>query len=84
MINNAEEAQRVVEAAYYPPRGNRGVGLSRAQGYGMDFHGYRERAQEQTIVIVQIEHILGVENLEAILAVDGVDGFIIGPYDLSG
>lgn len=84
MVNTAEEAQQAVEAAYYPPRGNRGVGLSRAQGYGMDFHAYRERALEQTIVIVQIEHIQGVDNLESILSVDGVDGFIIGPYDLSG
>jgi len=84
MINSAKEAKRAVDAAYYPPRGNRGVGLSRAQGYGMDFHGYRKRALERTVVIVQIEHILGVENLEEILSVDGVDGFIIGPYDLSG
>jgi 2-dehydro-3-deoxyglucarate aldolase len=84
MVNSAEEARRAVDAAYYPPRGKRGVGLSRAQGYGMEFHAYRERAVEQTIVIVQIEHIRAVENLEAILAVDGVDGFIIGPYDLSG
>ena len=84
MVNSAEEAQRAVDAAYYPPRGNRGVGLSRAQGYGMDFHAYREQALEQTIVIVQIEHIQGVDNLESILSVDGVDGFIIGPYDLSG
>ncbi len=84
MINTAEAAQRAVEAAYYPPKGNRGVGLARAQGYGIDFPSYRERALEQTVVIVQIEHIRGVENLDAILSVDGVDGFIIGPYDLSG
>ena len=84
MINSAKEAKRAVDAVYYPPRGNRGVGLSRAQGYGVDFHGYRERALEQTLVIVQIEHVRGVENLEEILSVDGVDGFIIGPYDLSG
>ena len=84
MVNSAEEAQRAVDSAYYPPRGTRGVGLSRAQGYGMDFQEYRERALAQTIVMVQIEHIRGVENLEEILSVDGVDGFIVGPYDLSG
>jgi len=84
MINSAEEARRAVAAAYYPPKGTRGVGLSRAQDYGVGFPAYRERALEQTVVIVQIEHIRAVENLEAILAVDGVDGFIIGPYDLSG
>jgi 2-keto-3-deoxy-L-rhamnonate aldolase RhmA len=84
MINTAEEAKQAVDAAYYPPRGSRGVGLSRAQGYGVDFHGYRQRALEETVIIVQIEHYQGVNNLEAILAVDGIDGFIIGPYDLSG
>ena len=84
MINSEEEARRAVDAAYYPPKGNRGVGLSRAQSYGIGFNAYRERALEQTVVIVQIEHIRGVENLDAILSVDGVDGFIIGPYDLSG
>lgn len=84
MVNSAEEAQRAVDAAYYPPRGKRGVGLSRAQGYGVDFHAYRERSFEQTVVVVQIEHICAVENLESILSVDGVDAFIIGPFDLSG
>jgi 2-dehydro-3-deoxyglucarate aldolase len=84
MVNTADEAKRAVDAAYYPPRGTRGVGLSRAQGYGLAFDDYRKRALERTIVIVQIEHILGVKNLEAILSVDGVDGFIVGPYDLSG
>ena len=84
MVNNAKEARDAVDAAYYPPRGFRGVGLSRAQGYGLDFDSYREKAAEQTVVIVQIEHIKGVENIEEILSVDGVDGFIIGPYDLSG
>jgi 2-dehydro-3-deoxyglucarate aldolase len=84
MVNTPEEARRAVEAAYYPPRGTRGVGLSRAQGYGVDFQTYRERAFQNTVVIAQIEHIQGVENLESILEVHGIDGFIIGPYDLSG
>lgn len=84
MVNTPEDAAKAVSAAYYPPKGTRGVGLSRAQGYGMSFAEYRDRAVEQTIVLVQIEHIRGVENLEAILSVSGVDGFVIGPYDLSG
>jgi 2-keto-3-deoxy-L-rhamnonate aldolase RhmA len=84
MINTAEDARRAVNAAYYPPRGTRGVGLARAQSYGVEFQEYSRRALEETVIIVQIEHYLGVDNLESILAVDGVDGFIIGPYDLSG
>jgi 2-keto-3-deoxy-L-rhamnonate aldolase RhmA len=61
-----------------------GVGLARAQQYGVDFEGYRLWNQEKSIVIVQVEHIRSVENLEEILDVPGVDGFIVGPYDLSG
>ncbi len=84
MVNSRADAERAVAAAYYPPRGMRGVGLARAQDYGADFEGYRKRSEMQTVVFVQIEHIQAVNNLEAILATDGVDGFIVGPYDLSG
>lgn len=84
MVNSRSDAERAVASAYYPPRGKQGVGLARAQGYGADFEGYRKWGEEHTVVIVQIEHIDAVNNLEAILSVDGVDGFIVGPYDLSG
>lgn len=84
MVNTVDDAKKAVSSAYYPPRGNRGVGLSRAQGYGLEFNKYRKTSIEETVVLVQIEHIEGVENLEFILDVDGVDGFIVGPYDLSG
>jgi 2-keto-3-deoxy-L-rhamnonate aldolase RhmA len=84
MINTADDARRAVEALYYPPRGKRGVGLARAQGYGRNFENYRAWADRQSVLIAQVEHHEGVRNLEDILAVDGVDGFMIGPYDLSG
>ena len=84
MVCSAEDARRAVAAAYYPPRGQRGVGLFRAQGYGRSFDAYREWAERETVVVVQIEHIDAVDALEDILAVDGVDAFMIGPYDLSG
>ncbi len=84
MVNSQEDAQRAVEATYYPPVGTRGVGLFRAQNYGLGFKEYEEWTRNESIVIVQIEHIKAVENLEDILSVEGVDGFIIGPYDLSG
>ena len=83
MVNTAEEAQAAVHAMYYPPQGKRGVGLWRAQGYGRTFHQYREWLQENAIVIVQIEHIAAIENLKQILEVEKVNGFIVGPYDLS-
>jgi len=84
MVNSADEARRAVEAVRYPPEGTRSVGLARAQGYGGRFVKYLEWLNRESIVIVQIEHIKAVENLRDILSVEGVDGFIVGPYDLSG
>jgi len=84
MVNTADEAAAVVSAATYPPAGTRGVGLARAQRYGLGFPDYLKRMERDLVCIMQVEHIDGVNNLEEILAVDGVDGFLIGPYDLSG
>ncbi len=84
MVNSALEAEQVVMSVYYPPKGRRGVGLARAQGYGASFDRYLVWVNREVVVIVQVEHIEAVNNLESILSVEGVDGFIIGPYDLSG
>lgn len=84
MVNTKEDAERAVSYIKYPPFGKRGVGLFRAQGYGMDLEGYEKWVEKESICIVQIENFKGVENLSDILSVEGVDGFIIGPYDLSG
>jgi len=83
MINSAEEARYAVSATRYRPEGIRGVGLARAQGYGAKFNEYLHWQVDNPVVIVQIEHINAVHNLEEIISVPGVDGFIIGPYDLS-
>ena len=84
MVNTLEDAQKAISALYYPPVGCRGVGLGRAQNYGVGFENYKNWAERETIFIPQIEHIDGVNNLENILTLDLVDGFIVGPYDLSG
>jgi 2-dehydro-3-deoxyglucarate aldolase len=84
MTMDADDAKRAVDSIYYPPRGSRGVGLFRAQDYGGDFEGYKKRVDDGLIFIPQIEHHKSVSDLENILDVDGVDGFIVGPYDLSG
>jgi 2-dehydro-3-deoxyglucarate aldolase len=83
MIKNAEEAREAVSYCKYPPFGKRGVGLSRAQHYGIAFDSYMKWVKEESVLIVQIEHIEGVKNLASILDVEGVDGIIVGPYDLS-
>jgi 2-keto-3-deoxy-L-rhamnonate aldolase RhmA len=84
MVNSVEDAIKAVSAVKYPPVGKRGVGLARAQGYGNQFKEYLEWQKNSAIVIVQVEHIDAVNNLEDIFSVEGVDGYIIGPYDLSG
>jgi 2-keto-3-deoxy-L-rhamnonate aldolase RhmA len=83
MVNSVKDAQKAIDSLYYPPVGNRGVGLGRAQDYGVGFEEYKKWSEEGTIFIAQIEHIEGVNNLENILALEQVDGCIVGPYDLS-
>jgi 2-dehydro-3-deoxyglucarate aldolase len=83
MVNSKEDVQKAVEAVHYPGKGTRGVGLARAQGYGVSFHENLDWVKNEAVIIVQIEHIIGVENIEAIFSSDDVDGYIIGPYDLS-
>ena len=84
LVNTANDAIRAVNSVKYPPLGTRGVGLSRAQGYGFDFENYRDNKVKNIKLIVQIEHIDGILNLDSILEIEGVDGTFIGPYDLSG
>lgn len=83
MVNNVADARQAVASVKYAPKGKRGVGLARAQGYGPAFEAYWQWVVSESAVIVQIEHIKAVENLQAILSVEGVNGFIVGPYDLS-
>ncbi|WP_415397870.1 HpcH/HpaI aldolase family protein [Sulfurimonas sp. CS5] len=84
MVKSKEEAQMAVDFVKYPPTGKRGVGLYRAQGYGTKFEEYKKWVEEEAVIIAQIEHIEAVENIEEILSVEGIDGTIVGPYDLSG
>jgi 2-dehydro-3-deoxyglucarate aldolase len=84
MVKTVEEARQAVASVKYPPKGKRGVGLSRAQGYGQTFEAYRQWLDKESIVIPIIEHVDAIRNLEGVLSVDGVDATMIGPYDLSG
>lgn len=83
MVNSKKDALKAVEAVKYPPLGKRGVGLARAQGYGMNFEAYASRVNQDSIIIAQIEHIDAVNNIDEIFSVEEIDGYIIGPYDLS-
>lgn len=84
MVESADQARRAVGAAKYPPLGNRGYCFGRMNRWGLQFDDYARRANEGTIVIAMIESRAGVENIDAILSVEGLSGVFIGPYDLSG
>lgn len=84
MVKSAADAHAAVQSVYYPPRGQRGVGLARAQGYGASFPEYQCWLEENAVVVVMIEHVDAVNVIDNILAVPGIDAYIIGPYDLSG
>lgn len=81
-LMNVEDVKLLVEAVKYPPLGQRGLGLARAADYapGADYVAF---ANAQTLVWPQFEHPQLLENLAALAAVPGVDGFVIGPRDLA-
>jgi 2-keto-3-deoxy-L-rhamnonate aldolase RhmA len=82
-VNSPKQAEAVVRFAKYAPQGARGVGIGRAHGYGLRFQEYVDRANQDVAVVVQAEHIDAVENIEVIVSVPGIDGVLVGPYDLS-
>lgn len=84
MVETAEQAAGLVRAMRYPPAGIRGVGaaLARASRWGR-VDDYSALANEQMCLLVQVETREGYENLDAILAVDGVDGVFFGAADLA-
>jgi 2-keto-3-deoxy-L-rhamnonate aldolase RhmA len=84
MVSTEAQVEEIVGWTKYPPAGRRSFGISRAQGYGEDFDAYIGRWNERSVIIIQIESILGVTNAEALLSHPDVDGVMIGPYDLSG
>ncbi len=82
-VETEEEARRAVMSIRYPPDGFRGVAsLTRASRYGR-IKGYYEAAQEQICLLLQVETKRGLQNLDKIARVEGVDGVFIGPSDLS-
>jgi len=82
-VQNADEARRAVAATRYPPQGVRGVsGCTRANRYGR-IKDYFKRVHDEMCVLVQVETRAAMSELEAIAAVEGVDGVFIGPNDLA-
>lgn len=84
MVDTPEQASQAVAAAKYPPQGVRGYAYHRSNAWGADFDHYAKHANDEIAVVVMIESRQAVENIDAIMAVDGVDAAFIGPYDMSG
>lgn len=84
LVRTKEDAEEAVKAIKYPPVGERGAGLARAQCYGLHMGEYMGSANEEVMTILMIEHIEAVNNIEKILAVPGVDSVMVGALDLSG
>ena len=84
MVETKAQIDSIISACHYPPSGNRGMGLARAQGYG------EANAKSEYIltnsknieIYAQIESVAGIENLDSIFSQD-INGYFIGPYDLS-
>ena len=85
MMRTADEIRDMIAATLYPPIGTRGFGPMRAIRYGAtDMTEYTESESLDTCRFIQIEHIDCIENLEEIVKIPYIDGFIFGPNDLSG
>ncbi len=84
MIETAEQAELMVKAIHYPPKGIRGVGaaIARASKWNK-ISDYHHQIEEQLCLLLQVESKTGLDNLDEILAVEGVDGIFIGPADLA-
>jgi len=82
MVESAAQLLEVRDACRWPPAGNRGVGFSRANLFGQHFDEYRGEAQAP-LLVAMIENVRVLDELGTILAVEGLDALLVGPYDLS-
>ena len=85
MVTSAEEIRELMAMTLYPPLGNRGFGPLRAIGYGaVPADEYVQKKSFDMCRFIQIEHISAIDQLEEIVKIPYIDGFIFGPNDLSG
>ncbi|TFZ06693.1 2-dehydro-3-deoxyglucarate aldolase [Ramlibacter henchirensis] len=82
MVDTPEQAREIVRSMRYPPQGVRGMGGARASRWGR-YPNYAKEANAQVCLLVQAETQQALDNLDAIAAIDGVDGIFLGPADLS-
>ncbi len=84
MVRTVEEARSLIAACRYPPAGTRGFGPRRASDYYKHARDYAARANDEVVIVPQIEDARFLRELDGILALDGVDAICLGPADFSG
>jgi len=84
MVNTADQVKSLVNDIKYPPVGKRSYGVNRAQAYGFDFDQYIQSWNDESVFMIQVETIEAVNNIDALLQNDQIDGVMVGPYDISG
>jgi len=84
-VNNLQDVEKAKNAIFFPPKGKRGIGYSRASGYGLSFDNYFSSSNKDVKFVVQIESEEAVLNINEIFSIpDDIFSYINGPYDLSG
>ena len=84
MVEEVSQVKAFIGAMKFPPVGNRTYGVNRAHAYGFDFEEYIETWNQDSIVMLQVESIKGVQNIEALIDFEQVDAVMIGPLDIAG
>ena len=82
-IKNLNQLNKICNFIFYPPKGDRGVGLSRSSLYGLNFKNYFKKINNEIDLIIIIENKEAVENIDEILSSKFFHSIMIGPYDLS-
>ena len=83
-VKSKEDVIEAQNAIFYPPKGERGIGFSKANNYGISFTEYFKSSNNNVLFVTQIEHNAAVTNINEIFSCNKIDSYIIGPYDLSG
>jgi 4-hydroxy-2-oxoheptanedioate aldolase len=83
LVNTADDARQAVEATRYAPLGKRAFGPVRAGNYFKDFEDYIHTANQEIVLMAEIEDVEAIQSLDEIFSVEGVDGIFIGPGDLA-
>lgn len=82
-VQSGDQAREIVRATRFPPLGERGIGPARAAVFGLDMATYLANADNELVVVAMVETRRGVENVDDIVGVTGIDVIFVGPTDLA-